>query len=430
MTAIEDTKYSQTIEKNSFECVDHGISSWDWRKEIYCSSMGKFYDALKPFMNKENQRYYVFRGISDTAYTLIPSIMHGNNIRAIKSTLIKNRQIHFDVGNNNDFLEDSWGSGWELIEAEVLILSHYYDECNQIGIKLPDISEFKKIRMEEVIDLNDFLGLESHSSFYWLPEQMVELAALAQHYGLPTRLMDWTFNVGMAAWFAAGKDNGKDCAIWAVNAKLLQGFKKYQREIYREKIDKYISSGALDSTKVTNATFVLNVTDNPLRFPWKSKELIYESCEDVLPLDFYVPPYHNNHNLQAQQGILSIWRQNLIKGLVNLNGGSQDFHKDLSHEALIKISKCLSPVPRNIPLNDLLIDYLGKHKSEFSEYIKTLNFNPKRVEQRAVLYKIVIAESLKQEVMDFLNLLGFNYIKTFPSNEKVAENLRNQWKLN
>ena len=54
-------------------------------------------------------------------------------------------------------------------------------------------------------------------------DDYLEWLALARHYGMPCRLMDFTYSIYIAAYMAlAGKSDDQDGIIWAINLEWLK----------------------------------------------------------------------------------------------------------------------------------------------------------------------------------------------------------------
>lgn len=90
------------------------------------------------------------------------------------------------------------------------------------------------------------------------PESVWHLLSIAEHYGLPTRLLDWSFSPLVATYFAVRHGNtDHDGAIWAVDYRKLHDDlpEHYQRVL------EMTGTHMLDVHLLSNATLEYETTD-------------------------------------------------------------------------------------------------------------------------------------------------------------------------
>lgn len=175
------------------------------QKPINCSSAKEFIDTISPigvyFHNLELSNSWLFRGQGQD-YPIIPSLFRKNG----KLGSLTNRDL-------------------SKIDQRLLALRdfliQFFEIADKRGLFLPDDSQDLRSLLET---LNSRWGDNSVPNYYgWEAlNKTLSLEALAQHYGIPTRLVDWTKNSFIAAFFAAedalnNKDryeNSSSLVVW------------------------------------------------------------------------------------------------------------------------------------------------------------------------------------------------------------------------
>lgn len=296
----------------------------------------KKYLSINSSYNFALKKAYVFRGEGNEHYQLFPSAFRSES----RDFLSRLMEVSYFYHKSVNEIDTSVGN---QILSEWSAFRYFYQNANMQGLPMPQLNDewMLKFQKDEPIEVS--------SLDEWIPTELAEVFALMQHYGFPTRMLDWSYGFHIALYFAA---------MSAANRL------KKKKTIENENMVIWIMNLGL-----VNDILVDDYGEHKIKF--------------ITPL------YSNNPNLNAQKGVLSyipinhnqimhnddpLKKMSFDKYIENNSKDKKLYDTPLLEKALIPIKDCYSVLHYLDAINVNRLSVFPGYGSIYQNCLDNLNF--------------------------------------------------------
>ncbi|KPC53046.1 FRG domain-containing protein [Amantichitinum ursilacus] len=171
----------------------------------------ELFDYLSPLNENWSRETFIFRGQPDSTMSLIPA--------SCREAFAKNTGWK-SFGDESSFDQASF---------ELAVLEKFLEGCDRSGLNIPGYNGMMRLDLDSPVGIKKLIADQPAA---WPTPSFYEVLAAAQHYGVATRLLDWSRRSYVAAYFAASSapheyvNPNQQLAIWALNISNCQNWKR------------------------------------------------------------------------------------------------------------------------------------------------------------------------------------------------------------
>jgi hypothetical protein len=271
--------------------------------EIPCTTAQEFINELDETNKRWENTTWIYRGQLDVTWSLLPKAMRSPILESYvqdKIEFYNNREL-LDVESQefwNNYNDDIFLRFVQVVLrtiGEKAIVQSFVELADKVGLIIPD-DHFAVLGGNILSHHEQIMRQLNSRSTSIIHTPAIVIYALAQHHGIPTRLLDWTYLPLVAGFFSAFSAEEpasipNKIVVWAVKRSELSNTHLKLVTHRRSKIGFLQSQDGvfIYDTKV-NDYFVETGT-------WKSFEIEFEKVKDSQGIYQITLPYSERGNL-------------------------------------------------------------------------------------------------------------------------------------